>query len=111
MVTLDNETRKSITPKMALDLLKEGNERFVNIRTNDRQLVDHIALFGIHIIADALPRTSQKQIAHVIIRIRLPQFVGPALIIRPIQPARFDPRQKEHIRKTIDGTPYRLRLR
>jgi carbonic anhydrase len=35
MITLDNESRKNITPELALELLKKGNERFVgNLKVN-----------------------------------------------------------------------------
>ncbi len=42
MVTLDNETRKLITPEMALELLKEGNERFVNNLKVNRNLLSQM---------------------------------------------------------------------
>ncbi len=42
MVTLDNETRKLITPQKALELLKEGNERFVNNLKINRNLLSQM---------------------------------------------------------------------
>lgn len=42
MVILDNETRKSITPQKALELLKEGNERFVNNLKVNRNLLSQM---------------------------------------------------------------------
>ncbi|MCE3254733.1 MAG: carbonic anhydrase [Rickettsiaceae bacterium] len=42
MPTLDNETRKSITPKKAIELLKQGNERFVNNLKINRNLLNQV---------------------------------------------------------------------
>jgi carbonic anhydrase len=42
MITLDNQTRKLITPKKALELLKEGNERFVNNLKMNRNLLNQM---------------------------------------------------------------------
>lgn len=42
VAALDNETRKSITPKKAIELLKEGNERFVNNLKFNRNLLNQV---------------------------------------------------------------------
>lgn len=41
-MTLDNEARKSITPKKALELLKAGNQRFVNNLKVNRNLLNQM---------------------------------------------------------------------
>ena len=42
MKTLTKEMREKITPEMALDLLKEGNKRFVNNIKADRNLLEQV---------------------------------------------------------------------
>jgi carbonic anhydrase len=42
MITLDNESRKLITPQKALELLKKGNERFVNNLKANRNLLSQM---------------------------------------------------------------------
>ena len=42
MITLDNESRKLITPQKALELLKKGNERFVNNLKINRNLLSQM---------------------------------------------------------------------
>jgi carbonic anhydrase len=42
MISLDNETRKLITPQKALELLKQGNERFVNNLKINRNLLNQM---------------------------------------------------------------------
>lgn len=42
MISLDNQTRKLITPQKALELLKEGNQRFVNNLKINRNLLNQM---------------------------------------------------------------------
>lgn len=42
MITLTKETRDIITPQMAIELLKEGNERFVNNLKVNRNLLQQV---------------------------------------------------------------------
>ena len=42
MITLNNESRKLITPQKALELLKKGNERFVNNLKANRNLLSQM---------------------------------------------------------------------
>jgi carbonic anhydrase len=42
MKTHSKETQKSLTPRMALDILKEGNERFIKNLKEDRNLLDQV---------------------------------------------------------------------
>jgi len=42
MITSDNESRKLITPQKALELLKQGNERFVNNLKANRNLLSQM---------------------------------------------------------------------
>jgi carbonic anhydrase len=42
MISLNNETRKLITPQTALEILKEGNERFVNNLKMNRNLLNQM---------------------------------------------------------------------
>lgn len=44
MKTLTREDRGKITPAQAIDLLRKGNERFVNQKTHDRDLLGQVSM-------------------------------------------------------------------
>ena len=42
MITHTKETLSKLTPKLAVDILKEGNQRFVNNQKADRDLLQQV---------------------------------------------------------------------